>query len=110
MVNAIIHTASRVIRRITSDANPSVAADETAVTVADDFDLAGGPWRLSEDGLSKLVPTEEELDAAFTPPISPQLQNVLDLLEVAAIDGGNSASARAVFEALRQSLLPRRTP
>jgi len=107
-VKAIIHTASRVIKRITSDASPLLAADETAVLVASDFDLSGGPWKLAEDGVTKVAPTEADLDAAFTPPTTPELQNVLDLLATASTDAANSASTQAVFAALHEALKPRR--
>jgi hypothetical protein len=66
---AIIHTATRVIRRLTIDDAPAVGPDETAVALAAPIDLAGGPWKL--DGSDQKAPaTAQEfrdagLDEAF---------------------------------------------
>jgi len=43
---AIIETKTRVIRRITTDINPSISTDETVVDLSQDIDLANGPWKL----------------------------------------------------------------
>lgn len=66
---AIIHTATRVIRRLTTDAAPDIAADETAVDMgAVTLDLAGGYWKL--DAQNNRVPaTQADIDAADVDPV-----------------------------------------
>jgi hypothetical protein len=60
---AIIHTATRVIRRLTTDASPSIASDETAVVLSAPIDLAGGFWKL--DGANaKVAATAAEAQAS----------------------------------------------
>ncbi len=61
---AIIHTATRVIRRLTTDDIPQVAADETAVALPSDIDLAGAFKKLDVDDATLLVPTQAEIDAS----------------------------------------------
>lgn len=63
MQKAIIHTNSRVIRRLTVDVTPSIASDESVVELSDAVDLAGGFFKL--DPANKLVPASKaEIDAA----------------------------------------------
>ena len=64
---AIIHTSTRVIRRVTVDVAPAVAADETAVAPASTIDLAGGPWKL-DGGNNKVAATTVEAQAAGMDP------------------------------------------
>lgn len=47
---AIIHTATRVIRRLTTEVAPTLAADESAVTPAEMVDLATNGGLLKLDG------------------------------------------------------------
>lgn len=77
MTKAIIHTATRIVRRVTTDPEHVVAPDETAVEVPDTIDLAGGPWILAVDG-SLVTPTQAEIDAANTPPVPPEIAAVLE--------------------------------
>lgn len=66
---AIIHTATRVIRRLTTDTVPDVAADETAVDMgAVVLDLAGGYWKLSAQN-QKVAATQADIDAADVDPV-----------------------------------------
>ena len=60
---AIVHTATRVVRRLTRTSPPPLASDESAIVVPDDFDLAGGPWKLDLAG-QKQLPTSAEIDVA----------------------------------------------
>lgn len=59
----VIHTATRVIRCITSDPAYVVAGDETKIdTTVANLDLAGGPWKLAVDNISKVAPNQTEID------------------------------------------------
>ena len=44
MQKAIIHTATRVIRRLTIDDNPEIASDESIVELETPVDIGGGYW------------------------------------------------------------------
>lgn len=76
MPYAIIHTATRVIRRITTDDPPPVAADETAVVVPDGTDIGrrdngDGTFTYKKlDGRNALVDAtaQEALDAEVDEP------------------------------------------
>lgn len=59
---AIIHTATRVIRRLTTNDSPVLSSDETSIEMITPIDLAGGPWKLDIDNTTKLVPTQQEID------------------------------------------------
>lgn len=62
---AIVHAPTRVIRRVTTDGDHPIAADEAKVEVAGpSLDLAGGPWKLAADRQTKLAPTQQEIDDA----------------------------------------------
>ena len=67
MQYAIIHTATRVIRRLTTDEPPAVWADETAVALAEKIDLAPEGqtkyWKL-DDKNKKIAASNAEIDAA----------------------------------------------
>ena len=60
---AILHTATRVIRRVTSDPSPTLAADETAVVLAVPIDLSGALWKLDAGG-NKISATVAECRVA----------------------------------------------
>lgn len=60
---AIIHTATRVIRRLTTDDDHTLGLDESAVILNDPVDIGGGYWKLDE--ANKKVPaTDKEIDDA----------------------------------------------
>lgn len=63
---AVLHSATRVIRRLTSDSVPVILPDESAQVVPDGFTLAGGPWKLAPDNVTRLAPTAAEQEAALT--------------------------------------------
>ena len=63
MQNAIIHTESRVIRRLTTDESPKFAEDESVVTLETPIDLAGGFWKL-DDNNEKVEATDKDIDDA----------------------------------------------
>lgn len=61
---AILDTNTRVIKRLTSDAVPSVSTTETAVDVsANPIDLKGF-LKLEVDNKTLLTPTQNEIDAS----------------------------------------------
>ena len=66
--SAIIHTATRVIRRLTTDDVPVLNAGESAVSLAAPVDLAGGPWKLAADNQTLTAPTLQEIDDAEADP------------------------------------------
>lgn len=63
MQKAIIHTATRVIRRLTVDDVPPIAPDETVVPLVAPIDLAGGYWKLDAQN-NKVLATDQEIDNA----------------------------------------------
>ena len=82
----IIHTATRVIRRVTTDEVPKVSSDETFVDMGDSkVDLAGGPWKVEADDKTIIKATAQEADQAFT---SPQPTVLVELLQaLTAMEG-----------------------
>lgn len=105
---AIIHTATRVIRRLTTDPTPDVAADETAVDLrAAVIDLAGGYWKL--DAQNNRVPaTQADIDAADVDPARVEalrrqfMQNYL-----ASVDAIAAATTAGQMLAALQAWAPR---
>ena len=109
---AIIHTATRVIRRVTIDARPTVGADETAVPVVPEIDLApagsaSGYWKL--DGANvKVAATQDEgrtagLDAAHErTQRANRRQALLDHLDDMASDLTLPAKVRTFADRLRK--------
>lgn len=63
MQKAIIHTNTRVIRRLTTDINPVVGADESVVEVSDTIDLSGGYFKLDENDNKKTATTKDIEDS-----------------------------------------------
>lgn len=61
-MKAIIHTATRVVRRVTTDAAPALAADESVVEVST-LNLSGGFWKLDAQGV-RVAATPADIDAA----------------------------------------------
>ena len=64
---AILHAATRIILRLTTEHEPEVSDTEMIVVLSSALDLAGGPWKLDEAG-NKVLPTEEEIIAAEVDP------------------------------------------
>jgi hypothetical protein len=60
---AIIHTSTRVIRRLTTDASPAITSDETVVDLAVDIDLVNGPWKLDLSNVKVQATAQENQDA-----------------------------------------------
>jgi hypothetical protein len=60
---AIIHTATRVIRRLTTDDAPTIASDETIIDLAENIDLAGGYWKLNNQN-KKVSATAQDISDA----------------------------------------------
>lgn len=59
---AILHTATRLIRRLTTDGSSPLLADETLVdTSASPLDLAGGPYVLGADNVTLTPATPAEI-------------------------------------------------
>ncbi len=61
---AIIHVATRVIRAVTTDPNPTVGPGHGVVTLLLPVNLAGGPWKLDTDDQTLKTPTQAEIDAS----------------------------------------------
>lgn len=61
---AVVHTGSRVVRRLTVDAVHAVAVDETLVELGEPMDLAGGPWVVPPGSGKIRRATPVEIDAA----------------------------------------------
>lgn len=96
MQKAILHNTTLVVRRLTIEANPVLRPDEIVQDVPDDFDLAGGPWKLLANG-SKVVPTQAERDEGLTTPARSEIVQLMAALNTARQDVANTPSARAVF-------------
>ena len=94
---AIIHTTSRVIRRLTTDDPPPIAADEKAFLVPDKFDVGGslsGWWVLDIDNVSKRAALQAEIDAADVDEARIALKQLLKRTELLkAITNIESASS-----------------
>ena len=65
---AIIHTSTRVIRRLTSVDPPEFNLNETAISVPAEFTLQGAPWKLQPDNISTVKPTQQEIDDSGVDP------------------------------------------
>ena len=63
MQKAIIHTTTRVIRRLTTDDNPQIADDESIVNLAANIDIGGGFWKLDVTN-KKVAAITQEIDDA----------------------------------------------
>lgn len=62
---AIIHTATRVIRGLTTDTNPSLPSGYSAVDLAVDIELSNGPWKLDVSNNKVQATTQEARDAGI---------------------------------------------
>jgi hypothetical protein len=63
MPYVVLHTATRVARRVTIDPLHAIEADETLESVAEPLNLAGGPWVVEVGGVVRLA-TPQEIDDA----------------------------------------------
>lgn len=63
MQKVIIHTATRVIRRLTLDEAPKIQPDESIVEIETPLDLAGGFWKLDAKN-EKVMASTLEVDQA----------------------------------------------
>lgn len=99
----IIHTATRVIRRVTTDDFPRTGTDESFVDMGIiRVDLAGGPYKLDVDNITLLTPTAQEIDDAFTVPQSTPLIELLQALTDVRDDTNLPPKIRLVCARLRQ--------
>ena len=100
---AIIHTATRVIRRVTIDDSPSFGSDETVIDMGNvRLDLAGGPWKLDADNITKVLATAQEADDAFTAPVSQPMIELLQALADVRDETALPAKVRVMAGRLRQ--------
>lgn len=104
---AIIHTATRVIRRLTTETIPVVGADETSVDMPAPIDLTGGFWKLTP-ALQQVPANAAEIDAAGVDPVR-QAQKVrqryteyVQVLDGLVADPTLNPRLRRLFELYRQ--------
>ncbi len=106
---AIIHTPTRVVRRLTTDNVPAVAADETGVVMAVPVDMAGGPWKLDVGNNLVAASVAEAqaagMDRAFTQAqASLRLTNLLAHLDLMIADATLPARVRTFATLLKTFL------
>ena len=108
MPDAILHTATRVIRRLTTEPTHSVTAEESKQVVPGDFDLAGGPWVLNVNGSRRPATVAEQAEAFSTP----ARQVILDLRDaLQSIEGEAQLPAKVrAFATRLLALYPARVP
>ncbi len=106
---AIIHTATRVIRRLTTDPSPPLALDETAIDLPQPIDIGGGPWKLDMAG-QQVKATETEAQAAgldeayLAQQRQTRLANLKAALDDALANELMPARMRAVIQRFRELL------
>ncbi len=61
---AIIHTVSRIIRRITVNTNPIISSDETAIDLPAHIDIGNGPWKLDTQNQKQVLTAQEKITFA----------------------------------------------
>jgi len=105
---AIVHATTRVIRRVTTDPDHSITADEARVEiVGSPLDLAGGPWRLAADNQTKLAPTQQEIDdadvdeARVALKLQQRITAYLNALDHLINDALTPPKLKALFQAMR---------
>lgn len=108
MAYANIHTATRIIRSISSmDKTGSLEPTFSSVNIGD-LTLPGpGMWVLSNDALSVRAATQQEIDTATTPVLDARAQAVVDKLETLRKAGGIPVEVGDFAEALYQLFVPR---
>lgn len=108
MQKVIIHTATRVIRRLTTDENPVVLSDESIIPMNPSIVLDGFK-KLALDNISLLVPTQQEIDDSGVDEsrnalIRQQKMNqVKAAIDDIALNGATLSRIRAYFQALRNA-------
>lgn len=109
MNDVVLHTVTRVIRRITSDPAHGIAPDESKVRVPDGFDLAGGPWKLGADNVTKLTPASAEIRDARSLPPPADVQALIDAARAIQTDTSFPAKLRALAQKIADRF-DQRTP
>jgi hypothetical protein len=106
MQKAIIHTTTRVIKRLTTEDSPSIAADESIISLSQPIDLAGGFWKLDAQN-NKVPATEAEVDAADVDETkvaakrTAARQALQSAINDIADNGATLAKVRTYFQALK---------
>lgn len=105
---AIIHTTSRVIRRLTITSPPEHdPATETAVLMNPPIDLAGGWWKLN-GGNNKVSATDAEADTAGINEAAARARRIqrrqalLDKLDEIIADGTAPARLRQLCQVWKE--------
>lgn len=92
---AIIHTATGVVRKVTTDENPTIADDESIVALSAPLDLSQGFIKIDIDG--KVVPADPaDIDAA----------GVDDILEAAKQTAKMDALKSALTAVINDKTVP----
>ncbi|HZX14981.1 MAG TPA: hypothetical protein VFF49_11355 [Thermodesulfobacteriota bacterium] len=107
MQKAIIHTTTRIIRRLTTDNVPVLSLDETAIEMVTPIDLDNGYWKLDVDNLTLLVPTQQEIDDSGVDEVRNAIlrKQKTDAIDAAiddiSLNGATLARVGTYFQALR---------
>ena len=105
MQYAIIHTETKVVKKLTTDSLMPVSTEESLIE-ADGIDLAGGPWKLEGGELKK--PTQQEIDDSGVDEMRNALirkqkqDNLLVLRDVVIEDKSVPKSIRDYFSAIKE--------
>ena len=105
---AIIHTATRCIRRVTTIDPPEVGTGESVIAVTDGFDIAGGPWKLDVDDATKVAPSEAEKDDAFTTPEPTDITELKAAIQDIIDDGALPVKIKTFVVKLAKALIKQR--
>ena len=82
--HAILHAATRIIRRLSTEEEAQVAPDEVAVPLATPIDLSGGFWKLSADNQTKITASEQEIIEARVDPTRERQRKLVLVVELRA--------------------------
>lgn len=104
----VLDSKTKVIKRITNELDHLISDTEILQEVSDDFDISGGGLKLDELG-NKVVATEDELDIAFTPKPSDEVQAILDSLDGVISDQLSSKSLSKLANNLKIFYTPKRS-
>lgn len=74
---AIIHTATRVIRGLTTEETLSLPSDYSLVDLAVDIELSNGPWKLDLSNAKVQATVQEARDAGIDETYNAQVSNQL---------------------------------